>query len=199
MSSIIFNDAIISKIQEQGTLPSIKKTSNLFLDLVEDIVAQQLSGKVAESIFKKFCGIFPNALPTPELLSQKTIEQLRVVGLSNAKANYVKNIADYALNNDLTVEYFDKLNDEEVIKELTKIKGVGVWTAQMVLIFSLNRPDVFPSGDLAIQQQMKKLYGLKDEGKSLIQSIVNISNNWKPNRSTATRLVWYSIQLDKSK
>lgn len=196
--SIPFNDEVISKIHAKGILPEIEKTTNLFVDLVEDIIAQQLSGRVAESIFKRFCSIFPNSLPTPELLSQITIEELRSVGLSNAKANYVKNIAKYALENDLSVDYFDKLNDDEVVEGLTRIKGVGVWTAQMVLIFSLNRPDVFPSGDLAIRQQMKKLYGLEGEGKSLIETISTISDRWKPNRTLGTRLVWLSIHLEKT-
>ncbi|PKP39097.1 MAG: DNA-3-methyladenine glycosylase 2 family protein [Bacteroidetes bacterium HGW-Bacteroidetes-15] len=198
MMDLPFNDPVIAKIHEHGSLKVIEKTSNLFVDLVEDIVSQQLSGRVAETIFKRFCAIFPNSMPSPDLLDKCSIEELRAVGLSNAKANYVKNIAKYALENNLTVELFDKLSDEDIINELTKIKGVGVWTAQMVLIFSLNRPDVFPPNDLAIQQQMKKLYRLNHEGKELVKAIVSISEKWKPNRTIGTRLVWNSINIEKT-
>jgi DNA-3-methyladenine glycosylase II len=198
MPTLPFNDSAIAKIAEQHSLPKIVKTANLFVDLVEDIVAQQLSGKVADTIFKRFCNIFPDSIPTPALLAQCTTEELRAVGLSNAKANYVRNIASYALENNLSVEYIDSLTDEEITKELTKIKGVGVWTAQMVLIFSLNRPDVFPVGDLAIQQGMQKLYGIDKSGKELLNAISVLAEQWRPNRTTGTRYVWLYVNLLKT-
>ncbi len=198
MQSIPFKDEVIAKLASEHPLHEIITTSNLFVDLVENIVCQQLSGRVAEVIFKRFCSLFPNNAPTPELLLKITIEQLRTVGLSNAKANYVQNIASYTIVNNLTVSNFDSLTDEQIISELTKIKGVGVWTAQMVLIFSLNRQDVFPVGDLAIQQGMKKMYNLKVEGKELLSKIVSISETWKPYRTIGTRYVWKFVNLHKS-
>lgn len=198
MSKIPFHDSAIAKIAEQHLLPDIVKTTNLFVDLIEDIVAQQLSGKVADTIFKRFCNIFPDNTPTPALLAQCSTEELRAVGLSNAKTNYVRNIANYALENNLSVDYIDSLTDEEIIGELIKIKGVGMWTAQMVLIFSLNRPDVFPVGDLAIQQGMKKLYGIDKSGKELHNEITALSDYWKPNRTIGSRYVWLFVNLLKT-
>ena len=197
MNNFPITDPKIRAIAKEINLPEIKKTTNLFIDLVEDIVAQQLSGKVAEVIFKRFCALFPDNMPLPELLSKKSTEELRSVGLSNAKANYVRNIADYAMGNNLTVENFDHLSDDKIIKELTKIKGVGVWTAQMVLIFSLNRPDVFPIDDLAIRLGMQKLYAVELEGKALKQKLVDIADGWQPNRTLGTRLIWAWVNSQK--
>lgn len=198
MTSLPFNDPVIASVANKSSLTTLKQTSNLFVDLVEDIVAQQLSGKVAEVIFKRFCNLFPNSIPTPDILKSISTEELRSVGLSNAKANYVRNIAEYALANDLSVEYISSLNDVDIINELTKIKGVGVWTAQMVLIFSLNRPDVFPIEDLAIRQGMQTLYGLTEEGKELRTKLESIANNWRPYRTIGTRYVWLYVNLKRS-
>lgn len=163
----------------------------------QDLGRQQLSGKVADVIFKRFCKLFPDNKPTPEQLNGISIDELRAVGLSNAKANYVRNIAEYAMGNTLTVEHFDRLSDDEIIKELTRIKGVGVWTAQMVLIFSLNRPNVFPIDDLAIRLGMQKLYAVELEGKALKQKLVDIADGWQPNRTLGTRLVWAWVNSQK--
>lgn len=198
MNNLPITDPKIQSVAQGINLPEIKKTTNLFVDLVEDIVAQQLSGKVADVIFKRFCCLFPQNLPTPELLYKISTDDLRSVGLSNAKANYVRNIAEYAMTNNLTVENFDSLTDEEIIKELTRIKGVGVWTAQMVLIFSLNRPDVFPIDDLAIRLGMQKLYAVELEGKALKQKLVDIADGWRPNRTLGTRYIWAWVNSQKN-
>ena len=198
MHKLPFNDPRMESIANSMDLTDLKKTTNLFSDVVEDIVAQQLSGRVAEVIFKRFCELFPNALPTPELLAAKTIDKLRSVGLSTAKANYVRNIADYALTKGLSVERFDSLCDEEIVSELTTIKGVGVWTAQMVLIFSLTRSDVFPVDDLAIRQGMTLIYGINLEGKPLKNKLVEIAERWKPYRTVGTRYVWAWVNSQKS-
>lgn len=197
MNNFPITDPVIQSIAVGNTLPEIKRTTNLFVDLLEDIVAQQLSGKVADVIFKRFCKLFPDNKPTPEQLNGISIDELRAVGLSNAKANYVRNIAEYAMGNTLTVEHFDRLSDDEIIKELTRIKGVGVWTAQMVLIFSLNRPNVFPIDDLAIRLGMQKLYAVELEGKALKQKLVDIADGWQPNRTLRTRLVWAWVNSQK--
>jgi DNA-3-methyladenine glycosylase II len=197
MAKLPFNDPVIERIAAQNPLPEIKVTTNLFVDLVEDIVAQQLSSKVADTIFKRFCNLFPEGIPTSDSLLQKSHEQLRAIGLSNAKANYVKNIAQYFLDNDFSVDKVNHLTDEEIVSELIKIKGVGVWTAQMVLIFSLNRPNVFPYGDLAIQQGMNSIYNLQLQGKDLVKEIAKISENWQPYRTIGTRYVWLSVNLAK--
>lgn len=198
ISNLPFGDEVIERIAKNNLLPDIELTKDLYLDLIEDVVSQQLSGKVAAVIFNRFLDLFPNRYPKAEHLCSKTVEDLRSVGLSNSKALYVKNIAEYSLTEDLSVKRINALSDEEIIDLLCIIKGVGVWTAQMVLIFSLNRPDVFPAGDLAIQQGMKHLYSLKSNGKELINDIISISEYWKPFRTTGTRYIWQHVNQLKT-
>ncbi|HDP54537.1 MAG TPA: DNA-3-methyladenine glycosylase 2 family protein [Bacteroidetes bacterium] len=198
MSNIPFNDPVIIEIAKGNQLPAIAKTKNLFVDLLEDVISQQLSGKVAEKIFNRFCAHFKHATPSPESVIECTVDELRALGLSNAKASYVKNIAEFATHNNLTVEYFDSLTDSQIVEQLTQIKGVGEWTAQMVLIFSLNRPDVFPLGDFAIQQGMKQLYSLTHEGRELKLRLRTIADAWKPNRTIGARYVWHYLNQQKA-
>ncbi len=198
MSNIPFNDPVIIEIAKGNQLPAIAITKNLFVDLLEDVISQQLSGKVAEKIFKRFCANFKHSTPTPESVFECTVDELRALGLSNAKAGYVKNIAEFAIHKNLTVEYFDSLTDSQIVEQLTQIKGIGEWTAQMVLIFSLNRPDVFPLGDFAIQQGMKQLYSLTQEGRELKLRLTTIADAWKPYRTLGTRYVWHYLNQQKA-
>ena len=192
-----FSDSTIEAIAVKQILPELKLSGDIYLDLIEDVVSQQLSGKVATVIFNRFLNLFPNRYPVPQVLDHMAIEELRSVGLSNSKALYVKNIAHFSLTEDITFIHINSLSDEEIVSLLTRIKGVGVWTAQMVLIFSLNRPDVFPIGDLAIQQGMKSLYGLNKTGKELFSKLKSISNHWKPHRTIGTRYVWLHVNMLK--
>jgi len=117
-------------------------------------------------------------------------EQLRGAGLSGQKSNYVQNVARFFHEESLSIADFVHLNDQEVIDMLTRIKGVGVWTVQMLMMFTLNRKDVFPAADLGIQNGMKHLYRLDSENKALIKELIQISNGWKPYRSIASKLIW---------
>lgn len=195
---IPFNDSKIVKISESVELPALVKTTDIYLDLLEVIIAQQLSGTVAKVIFNRFLELFENRYPQPEMLVQFDEKMLRDVGLSNAKANYVKNLAEFATINDLSVSHIDTLSDDEVIEKLTTIKGVGKWSVEMILIFSLLRPDVFPYDDLVIKKSMVEIYGIKKEGKELIEKMVSISEKWRPNRSLVSRYLWADYGLKKS-
>ncbi len=197
MNILPFNDKTIEEIASKYPLPKIKLTKDIYFDLTEDVISQQLSGKVASVIFNRFLDLFPNRYPDAKLLNNIEIEILRKVGLSNSKANYVKNIAEFSLKEDISFDRINSLSDNEIVKLITQIKGVGIWTAQMVLIFSLNRPDVFPVGDLAIQQGMKKLYNLQETGKELVSKIISISDSWIPYRTTGTRYVWLYVNMLK--
>ena len=197
MNILPFNDKTIEEIASKYPLPKIKLTKDIYFDLTEDVISQQLSGKVASVIFNRFLDLFPNRYPDAKLLNNIEIEILRKVGLSNSKANYVKNIAEFSLKEDISFDRINSLSDNEIVKLITQIKGVGIWTAQMVLIFSLNRPDVFPVGDLAIQQGMKKLYNLQETGKELVSKIISISDSWIPCRTTGTRYVWLYVNMLK--
>jgi DNA-3-methyladenine glycosylase II len=118
------------------------------------------------------------------------IEQMRAVGLSNQKASYLKNVAQFFRDNDLENKDWSNLSDEEIITYLTQIKGVGRWTVQMILMFTLARLDVFPVLDLGIQQGMKRLYSLEQEGKDLHKTMHEIAEHWRPFRSVASRYIW---------
>ena len=192
---ISFNDSIIDKISSKIELPSLTKTNDVYLDLLEVIISQQLSGKVAKVIYNRFLQLFENNYPKPEILKEIDDEMLRKVGLSNAKTNYVKNLANFAITNDISINHIDSLSDNEIIELLTKIKGVGKWSVEMILIFSLLRTDVFPYDDLVIKKSMIDVYGIKKEGKQLIEKMISISNKWKPNRSLASRYLWANYDI----
>lgn len=163
--------------------PSKKK--DYFIDLVDAITSQQLSGKAATTIFtrvKERCG----GEITPEKLKKLKTEQLRKCGLSYAKCSYVKDLAEKVLTGQLKVKKLDKLPDEEVLKELIAVKGIGRWTAEMFLMFSLARPDVFPVDDLGIRKGMQKL--LKRNSNS--PKIGKFAEQWMPYRTVASWYVW---------
>ena len=126
----------------------------------------------------------------PEVLLKLEIPTLRDVGLSNSKANYVRNISLFFIAKDLFQFDWTKYDDEEVIDLLTQIKGVGVWTVQMILISSLAREDVFPIGDLGIQKSMSLIYGLNMKDKDLTKKMIKISKKWKPYRSYVSIYLW---------
>jgi len=134
--------------------------------------------------------LFNDEYPQPERLIQLDIATLRSVGLSNSKANYLKNVAYFTIKNELSFNYLIEKSDEEIIEYLTKIKGVGRWTAQMILMFPLDRLDVFPVDDLGIQTRMKEIYQITEEKKDLKIKLLEIAENWKPYRSLACKYLW---------
>ncbi|MGB5382743.1 MAG: hypothetical protein WBN19_02770, partial [Lutimonas sp.] len=167
--------------------PSVE--TDIYQSLLRSIVSQQLSGKVADVIWKRFADLF-DLYPSPEELVKTDIAVLRAAGLSFNKARYLQNVAQFSLENDLSFETLINFSDDEIIDLLTQIKGVGKWTAQMILMFPLDRPDVFPIDDLGIQQGMKKLYGLDLEKSFLKEKMIEISEPWRPYRSLASKYIW---------
>src|SRR3989344_6406809 len=137
-----------------------KEIENHFLALCSEIVGQQLSGKAADVIFDRFLNIFPNKKVTPQLVLRIPDEKFRAVGMSWAKARYIKDLANKVATEEVILENIKELKDEEIVTTLTKIKGIGRWTVEMYLMFSLGRPDVFSFGDLGLQNGIKKVYGI---------------------------------------
>jgi DNA-3-methyladenine glycosylase II len=170
-------------------LPELED-GNVYQSLMKSIVSQQLSTKVADVIWGRFINLFEDNQPHPFQIIDFDIETMKSVGLSGQKANYIKNVSIYFTENNLIDFDWRGLSDEEIIQILTKIKGVGVWTVQMILIFTLKRPDVFPVLDLGIQQGIKKLYALESSGKILMQEMEQISEEWRPYLSYASRIIW---------
>lgn len=177
-------------IQKTG-IPPFSPSGNVYVDLLESIVSQQLSIKAAATIFSRFRALFPEEYPHPQLLANVNPELLRNAGVSNQKATYLKNVARFTMENDLTHFNWNNLSDTSVIQFLTQIKGVGRWTAEIVLIFTLGRPDILPVDDLGIQQAMVKLYNLPESGKNLHARMQEVAEPWRPYRSLACRYLWH--------
>jgi DNA-3-methyladenine glycosylase II len=184
-------DAILHKaILKLGREVRPELNIDIYHALLSSIVSQQLSTKVVKVIWKRFTDLFVDGYPTAEALLAKEHELLRKVGLSNNKVRYVKNVAEFKMSHDMSYDYFEQLTDEEIITYLTKIKGVGKWTVQMILMFPMNRPNVFPEDDLGIQNVMKSLYNIELEKKELKLKMNEIAEVWSPYRSIASKYLW---------
>lgn len=184
-------DPVLYEIAGKVELNELVKPKNSFVDLVESIISQQLSGKAADTIFGRFKKLFPGKLITPNKLVKIDDETIREAGISYSKIKYIKGIAEQIKNKKLSLKNFEDLTDEEVISELTKLKGVGVWTAEMFLMFTLERPDIFSAGDLGLQNAMVKLYKLKSKPSK--NKLLEISAKWSPHRTIASRVLWKSL------
>jgi DNA-3-methyladenine glycosylase II len=178
--------SILTKVEPYK--PNIEK--DVYIVLLRSVAGQQLSLKAAATIWERFLKLFPENYPKAEMLADFDAEILRSAGLSYSKAGYMKNIAAFSKENNLSFQDLNKMTDDEIIAFLTQIKGVGKWTVEMLLMFSLGRKDVFPVDDLGIVLSIKKLYKLSEEGKALKQKCIEISNNWKPYRSIACFYLW---------
>ena len=183
-------DLVMSHLVESITAPLASTQNDLYLALLESVVSQQLSVRVADVIFNRFCGLFPDNYPAAEQIVLLATEKLRSVGLSGQKAAYIQNIANFHLESPITLTQLNHLTDEEVITHLTQIKGVGRWTVQMLLMFPMNRPDVFPIDDLGIRQSIITLYEVTETGKDLYKRLHEIAERWKPNRTLACKYLW---------
>jgi DNA-3-methyladenine glycosylase II len=171
-------------------IAALSKRRHIHLHLCNSILGQQLSTKVASTIRQRFLKLYPG-IPTPEQILATPHETLRSIGLSGAKANYVQNVARFALESGMDYKVLGKMNNEEVIEHLTRIKGVGRWTVEMLLMFTLGREDVFAVDDLGIQQAMIKLYKLsKTDKKKLREDMLRISAKWAPYRTFACLHLW---------
>jgi len=166
------------------------RNGDIYRDLLESIMSQQLSVKAASTIFERFLALFPDRNPSPRRVLAATEEELRAAGVSRQKTGYLKNVAAFAQENDISRDALRRLDDEVIIALLTQIKGVGRWTVEMLLMFPLNRPDVFPADDLGIQIAMKRLYGLRTTGPRLRRRMTEIAEAWRPHRTLACKYLW---------
>ncbi len=166
---------------------------DIYHSLLSSIVSQQLSTKVVRIIWNRFTDLFVEGYPDPEILLSKDHDILRGIGLSNSKANYVKNVAEFKLTNDMSFDFLQTKSDEEIIAYLSQIKGVGKWTVQMILMFPMDRPNVFPVDDLGIQNAMKGLYSIALEKKELKAKMLEIASVWEPYRTLASKYLWKSL------
>ncbi|KKR34067.1 MAG: DNA-3-methyladenine glycosylase II [Candidatus Gottesmanbacteria bacterium GW2011_GWC2_39_8] len=174
-------------------LEPVEISGNYFSDICEAIINQQLSDKAARTIFNKFKELFPKKIITAEILISIPDQNIRNVGPSWKKVSFIKDLALKLVSGKIKLNHLNRLTDEEVIIELTKIKGIGRWTAEMFLMFSLGREDVFSSGDLGLRRGIQKLYKLETE--PTLEEIEKISNKWSPYRTFAARIIWRANDL----
>jgi DNA-3-methyladenine glycosylase II len=190
--SHLSKDKKFKKLIEGREPFKLKKRKHIHLHLCGSIMSQQLSTKVADVIYKRFLALFNTKTPTPEQILAITPDKLRAIGLSNAKASYVHNVSRFAIEKGMDYKHLNKLSNDEVITYLTEIKGVGRWTTEMLLMFTLGREDVFAVDDLGIQNAMIKLYKLDNSNKKeLREKLLKLSEKWSPYRTYACLHLWH--------
>lgn len=187
-------DPVLAELIKKYKLPPQKiLRRSRFEALVEAIISQQLSVKAADTIFFCFVALFPNSkFPKPEEVFKLPISKFRKVGISNSKALYIKELCRSIISKELKLASLHKLDNEGVITELIKVKGIGRWTAEMFLMFTLRRPDVFSHGDLGLRNAIQRLYKIK--GPPTEKQLRKITENWSPHRTTAARYLWRSLE-----
>lgn len=172
-------------------VPTPKPVDTHFQELCEIVIGQQLSNKAADTIIARFRTLFTSFPLLPDQILATPHSELRSVGLSNAKANYVRNIADFALTQQLDWSALVNQADDDVRQTLLTIKGVGPWTVEMFLIFVLARPDVFSPGDLGLKKGMMKLYGLSEH--QVPSQLTKLTQSWRPYRTIASLALWHCL------
>lgn len=159
-----------------------------YYHLTRNIVGQQLAGKAANAIFARFVDRVGEV--KPEIIVSIDDQSLRDVGLSWAKAKYIKDLAAKVLSGEVSLSDLDRLDDEAVITELTKVKGIGRWTAEMFLLFTLQRENIFSHGDLGLRNGFIKLYGIENPTKDNIEKVVSV---WSPYKSYGSIALWHHL------
>jgi DNA-3-methyladenine glycosylase II len=174
-------------LAERGTEPR-------FETLLRALVSQQLSVKAAATIFSRFLALFPerDGSPTPEAILQVPLETLRGVGLSRQKASYLHDLSTRVVAGTLRLDELDELSDEQVMAALTEVKGVGRWTAEMILIFQLGRPDVLPVDDVGVLRSIQSVYGLRRRPSA--KQVLRMGERWRPYRSVASWYLWADLE-----
>ncbi|HSD05377.1 MAG TPA: DNA-3-methyladenine glycosylase [Nitrosopumilaceae archaeon] len=188
-------DPKLAKIIKRVGSYEISVMKNPYESLIEAIITQQLSGKAAESISKKFRKLFVR-FPKPADVIKMPDSKLRSAGLSGMKVKYIKDLSEKIESKELRMRSLKNMTDEEVIMQLTQVKGIGRWTAEMFLIFSLGRLDVLPVGDLGLKKGIQRLYSMPNLPEK--DEIEELAEKWRPYRTVATWYIWKSLnQFDK--
>ena len=191
-------------------IPDIKHSEDLFRDIVWTIIGQQLSGKAADTIFARFNKLLTDKLTTramgtivktmvpiaPDRILKLSDAEMRSVGLSGARARAIRNFSEHVMRGDLKLEDLKNLDEASVVAELTRVKGIGPWTAEMILMFSLGRTDVFSAGDLGLMKGLRELYSLRSLPDA--KKAEKLSRAWSPYRTYAARVLWRVADAKKA-
>jgi len=170
---------------------SEERPADAYGALLRAIVGQQLSTKAARTIYGRVCDLFGGSTPSPQELLGAREEELRACGLSGRKVEYVRDLASHVLDGELELDKLNRLPDEEVVAEIVAVRGLGQWTAEMFLIFHLERPDVLSGGDLGIRKAVQVEYGL--DQMPAPRRVLEIGEAWRPHRSLASLYLWESL------
>ena len=188
ISCLSASDPLMADLIGQIGSYRLELRDDRFTALARSIVGQQLSVAAARTIWSRLVTLL--GCVSPEAVMAAEFEQLRGIGLSNAKANYIRDLSSKVLDGSVDLTTLDSLPDAEAIEELTLIKGVGRWTAEMFLIFSLGRPDVFSLGDVGLQRAMQAIYGIE---RVDVDSLATAAAAWQPYRSVASLYLWEAL------
>jgi DNA-3-methyladenine glycosylase II len=184
-------DSNLEKIIKIVGKYSINIRNDPFQSLVESIIYQQLAGRAANAIYNRFINYYNNKQITPTRILNSPNDNLKKVGLSNRKIDYLKNLASHVYDGRINLEELPKMNDEEIINKLVNVKGIGRWTSEMFLIFSLGRQDILPVTDLGVRKAIQKVYSLPELPRP--NTMMEIAKPWRPYRSIATWYLWKSL------
>jgi DNA-3-methyladenine glycosylase II len=209
------HDPILAPVIKSAGPCTITPHKNYYQELVDSIISQQLSVKAARSIEQRFIALFNDAaasdeddrhangnkgkkhdgsaFPPPEKILEKSAEALRTAGLSTAKANYVRDLAQKVVDGTVKFDHLDSLSNDQVIAELTAVKGIGLWTVHMFLMFCMGRLDVLATGDLGIKNGIQRLYGLDHAPDPREIEELAENNGWSPYQSVACWYIWRSL------
>ncbi len=187
-------DPVMARLITDYPQPTFTKHVNYYQELVDSVIGQQLSVAAARAIEGRFKALFGGEFPTPEQILRVDIETLRGVGFSRPKARYVQDLAQKIIDGDVTFADLDSQSNDEIIAELTQVKGIGEWTVHMFLMFCMARLNVLPVGDLGIRNGVTKLYGLMHQATAEDVARIAEQQNWRPFESVASWYVWQSLE-----
>lgn len=187
------NDTVLARLIKQYGDCTLTPHTDYYAELVSSIISQQLSEKAAATIYRRFLELFNDKLPTPEQIIETDAETIRKVGCSYGKISYMKDLAEHIVDGRLDLENVATMPDDEVIKQLVAVRGIGEWTAHMFMIFSLGRTQILPNTDLGIRKSIMLQYGLKELPTANIMLQISLRNHWNPYESIASWYLWKSL------
>lgn len=188
------HDPVLAPVIARAGLTTMRPHRNYYQALVGSIISQQLSVKAADTIERRFCELFGSSeMPSPEQILTKDIDELRSAGLSRGKASYVRDLAQHVVDGKVQFGHLDAMTNDEIVRELVAVKGIGEWTAHMFLMFCMGRLDVLAVGDLGIKNGIQKLYGLKAPPTADEITALAKKNGWHPYESVACWYIWHSL------
>jgi DNA-3-methyladenine glycosylase II len=187
------NDKVLSPVIKLSGSLSLTPHADHYGELVSSIVGQQLSAKAGATIWRRVLALFNDKMPTPEQLLKVDAEKIRAAGVSYPKIGYMKDLAAHIVDGRLDMAHISTLSNDELIEQLTAVKGIGQWSAQMFMIFGLGRLDILPVGDLGIRKAAMNLYGLGQLPDPLTLQKLSAKNHWAPYKSVAALYLWKSL------